>query len=258
MVDWIHQHVVQHHVNTNDVHNDPDIVGNAILRLNPLRPLFSVHAWQHIYLFLLIAVFGFTIIEYSLEFVLRGFHHIPMSSLIGSYRAVDACSSLFFIARWFVLPYYQSPSIATFLNIAPMFIVGGYYLAFFFLISHNFDGVVMFDKTTRDPKESFLYAQAASSSNVGGAVLCTINGGLNYQIEHHLFPRIQHCHYPKIAPAVRAFCLKKQIPYVHFPTIGENAAACVRHLFAMGRSLEPIPIIKTAAASASKGTSSTR
>lgn len=245
MIDWIHQHVVQHHVNTNDVHNDPDIVGNMILRLNPLRPLFSVHAWQHVYLFLLIAVFGFTIIEYSMEFVIRGFHHIPMSSLIKDYRTIDICSSIFFICRWFVLPCYQSPSIFTLLNIAPMFVVGGYYLAFFFLISHNFDGVVMFDKTSRDPNESFLHSQVVTSSNVGGALLCTINGGLNYQIEHHLFPRIQHCHYPKIAPVVRAFCQKKNIPYVHFSSVSENAAACVRHLFSMGRSLKAVPVIET-------------
>ena len=45
--------------------------------------------------------------------------------------------------------------------------------------------------------------QIATSSNVGGSLLCHLNGGLNYQIEHHLFPRVNHCHYPLIAPVVR-------------------------------------------------------
>ena len=51
--------------------------------------------------------------------------------------------------------------------------------------------------------------QVVSSSNVGGSVLCFLNGGLNYQIEHHLFPRVSHTHYPKIAPIVRSAGLEK-------------------------------------------------
>ena len=81
-----------------------------------------------------------------------------------------------------------------------------------------------------------------TSSNVGGAFLCFLNGGLNYQIEHHLFPRIQHSHYPKIAPVIRAFCQEKGIPYVHFGTINENMASCVKHLIDLGNNVDPIHI----------------
>merc|ERR1712118_53169 len=84
--------------------------------------------------------------------------------------------------------------------------------------------------------QSFLYKQASSSSNVGGEFLCFLNGGLNFQIEHHLFPRIQHTHYPMIAPVVREFCLSKGIPYVHFPTISENVQSCLEHLYILGNS----------------------
>eukprot|EP00595_Chromulina_sp_UTEXLB2642_P000203 CAMPEP_0196762386 /NCGR_PEP_ID=MMETSP1095-20130614/1811_1 /TAXON_ID=96789 ORGANISM="Chromulina nebulosa, Strain UTEXLB2642" /NCGR_SAMPLE_ID=MMETSP1095 /ASSEMBLY_ACC=CAM_ASM_000446 /LENGTH=374 /DNA_ID=CAMNT_0042113125 /DNA_START=53 /DNA_END=1174 /DNA_ORIENTATION=+ len=173
-VDWIHQHVVQHHVNTNDVHSDPDIVGNVILRLNPLKPMTRIHGLQHLYVFILIALFGFTVIEYSMENVIRGEHHIPMSQLLIGYRAFDIFTSILFIFRWFVLPYILWPCslsgvVERLINIAPMFMVGGYYLAFFFLISHNFKGVHMFDKTELDRDESFLRSQVSSSSNVGGS-----------------------------------------------------------------------------------------
>lgn len=99
----------------------------------------------------------------------------------------------------------------------------------------------MFDNSdpSKPANPSFLYKQVTSSSNVGGAWLCALNGGLNYQIEHHLFPRIQHCHYPVIAPVVRAFCESKGVPYVHFPTVGENMASCVRHLSNMGNKEAP-------------------
>jgi hypothetical protein len=61
-VDWIHQHVVQHHIHPNDVHHDPDIVGNSLLRLNPLMPSQASQTFQHLYMFVLLGLFGFTYI----------------------------------------------------------------------------------------------------------------------------------------------------------------------------------------------------
>lgn len=78
-----------------------------------------------------------------------------------------------------------------------------------------------------------------SSSNVGGSLLCFLNGGLNYQIEHHIFPRVSHHHYPKIAPVVRDFCKEKGIPYVHFDSVSANVRSCALHLWDMGNSKQP-------------------
>ena len=65
-ISWIHQHVVQHHIHTNDVHLDPDISGSQYVRLNPLKPLMKFHFVQHIYFFVLLAIYGFTVIYQSL------------------------------------------------------------------------------------------------------------------------------------------------------------------------------------------------
>ena len=47
-------------------------------------------------------------------------------------------------------------------------------------------------------------------------------GGINYQIEHHLFPNVNNSHYQRIAPIVKQFCLEKNIPYVHKSTFFET------------------------------------
>lgn len=240
-VDWIHQHVVQHHIHPNDVTNDPDIVGNAILRMNPTKPMEKIQLFQHIYIFFLLAVFGFTYIVDSLIHNLKGFHKTNYSKLITFNRIFEAGTILLFFSRWIVFPLVSKPSIYTLLNILPLFIVGGYYLSFFFVISHNFEGVHLFDeKYIKNVDQSFLRKQVTSGSNVGGSWLCFINGGLNYQIEHHLFPRIQHSHYPTIAPIVREYCKSRNIPYVHFSTIGDNVASCSRHLYSLGHKEIPI------------------
>lgn len=72
--------------------------------------------------------------------------------------------------------------------------------------------------------------QVESSSNVGGAWLAQLNGGLNYQIEHHLFPRIAHTYYPLIAPVVRDYCEKKGVKYVHFGNVVGNLRSTVSQL----------------------------
>jgi fatty acid desaturase (delta-4 desaturase) len=105
------------------------------------------------------------------------------------------------------------------------------------VISHNFEGVHIFEhEFTKNVDQSFLRKQVLTAANVGGAWLAFLNGGLNYQIEHHLFPRISHTHYPTIAPIVREYCRAHNITYVHFPTVGENVASCMRHLYQLGHN----------------------
>ena len=48
-----------------------------------------------------------------------------------------------------------------------------------------------------------------------------IFGGINYQIEHHLFPNMSNVHYPTIAPIVQDFCKENGIPYVHHDNLWE-------------------------------------
>ena len=240
-VDWIHQHVVQHHISTNDMHEDPDVAGSSIVRLNPAQAVKDHYVFQHIYVFFLIALFGMITVVTAFKSLVSGVRYTEFSKLLTTYRRVEMLSTLFFLARWVALPVYTSGSASVLLNTIPLYLVAGWYLAFFFILSHNFEGVHMFDKSKYGTNtRSFLYKQVASSSNVGYNWLCFMNGGLNYQIEHHLFPRIQHTHYPKIAPVVAAFCKSKNIPYRHFPTIGENFLSCIRHLSNMAKD-ESLP-----------------
>ena len=52
-----------------------------------------------------------------------------------------------------------------------------------------------------------------------GDLFCHLFGGINYQIEHHLFPSMCHVHYPEIAHIVKGTCKEFDIPYVHHKTL---------------------------------------
>jgi linoleoyl-CoA desaturase len=62
-------------------------------------------------------------------------------------------------------------------------------------------------------------------------------GGLNFQVEHHLFPRVSHIHYPAISQIVKETCLKYNLPYNEYPTM---TSAVVSH-FRMMRQLGKKP-----------------
>jgi fatty acid desaturase len=56
-------------------------------------------------------------------------------------------------------------------------------------------------------------------ANGGWDVVCRLFGGINYQIEHHLFPSVSHVHLPALAPIVRKVCEDFDVPYVAEPTV---------------------------------------
>jgi linoleoyl-CoA desaturase len=85
--------------------------------------------------------------------------------------------------------------------------------------------------------DEFAIHQIATTANFATSnhAVTWLVGGLNFQIEHHLFPRIAHVHYPQISRVVRQVCKERNIAYVEHRTFRKAIAAHVRHLRAMGR-----------------------
>lgn len=73
------------------------------------------------------------------------------------------------------------------------------------------------DYVTRDWGEQ----QVLTSANWGGVVGNFMTGGLNLQIEHHMFPAISFMHYPAISKIVRDECKKRDINYASYDTLPE-------------------------------------
>ena len=59
-------------------------------------------------------------------------------------------------------------------------------------------------------------------------------GGLNFQVEHHLFPRISHVHYPALNKRLKEVCAEFNITYREFPTLRSALLSHLRHLRQVG------------------------
>jgi len=113
--------------------------------------------------------------------------------------------------------------------------IGGAYLSFTFIVSHN---TLEIDQTHLPAQGDWAEQQIRQSSNWGAASwLCNfLTGGLNQQIEHHLFPCVSHRHYPALSVIVRKKCAERGIPYVDYPTFYDNCLSLFLHLKALGNS----------------------
>src|SRR6185295_5601244 len=67
-------------------------------------------------------------------------------------------------------------------------------------------------------------------------IITWLVGGLNFQIEHHLFPRISHIHYPEISRIIKQACKEYGVVYVEYPRLHQAVASHVAFLKHMGRS----------------------
>jgi len=110
-------------------------------------------------------------------------------------------------------------------------------LSVLFSLSHNFEN------SDRDPTADFrktgepvcwFKSQVETSSTYGGFIAGFLTGGLNFQVEHHLFPRMSSAWYPYIAPTVRKVCEKHGVKYAYYPWIWQNFFSTILYMHSAG------------------------
>jgi fatty acid desaturase len=110
----------------------------------------------------------------------------------------------------------------------------GLYLGSVFAPNHK--GMPILSK---DDDSDFLRRQVLTARNVrGGRLIDLLLGGLNYQIEHHLFPNMPRPSLRRAQPVIRAYCLGHGLPYVETSLIDSYRQA-LHHLDTVGRGLDP-------------------
>ena len=138
-----------------------------------------------------------------------------------------------------IVPLYKNPSWTTVGHIYLLGVAGSLTLGLLFTLSHNFENA------ERDPTSDYrktgeqicwYKAQVETSSTYGGFISGCLTGGLNFQVEHHLFPRMSSAWYPFIAPKVREICAKHNVRYVYYPWLHQNMISTFKYTHAIGNA----------------------
>jgi len=98
-----------------------------------------------------------------------------------------------------------------------------------FELSHHFEGnpKITGNKTA---KRDWYREQIEASCDYGGVLANTLSGGLSCQIVHHLFPRMDHDHYPALREIIKQVCKKHGVRYIHFPSLFDNVKSTLRYI----------------------------
>lgn len=253
---WKVQHNVLHHTYTNIHDVDEDISPRGILRMTPHGEWKFFHRFQHFYawffygLLTLVWVvfkdFG-RIIRYQKEGMVK-----KQKANIAAEWAILLSTKIAYVAYVIVLPMLllEITWWQVLTGFVTMHYVSGFILAIIFQPAHVIDGTEypMPDEEGK-MENSWAIHQLLTTTNFANnnRVLNWYVGGLNFQVEHHLFPNICHVHYRKIASIVKNTAEEFGLPYKSEPTfIGAliSHAKLLKQLGERPAVLQPQPVAR--------------
>lgn len=241
-VNWRIQHNILHHTYTNIEGLDHDLEAGILLRFSPAQKKYGFHKYQHWYAWFL---YGLLTINWvvkkdftqAVKYDRMGLLKKERLTLRQAMRQV-VFSKIFYIGITIVLPILFS-GVAWYhiiLGFLMMHFIGGLALSCIFQLAHILEECEFPEPTdARKMDNSWAIHQMLNTANFApkSKIMNWFIGGLNRQIEHHLFPYICHVHYKKLAPIVKTTAQEFGVPYYEQKTF---MSALVEH----GRMLKKL------------------
>jgi linoleoyl-CoA desaturase len=240
---WKVHHNVLHHTYTNIHGLDEDIDNKAIIRLSHEAPLKWIHRYQHMYAFLL---YGFlTMLLFFSDFIkMVKFYRLGAvkERNLGVDKEFLKLIGLKVLYLFFML---ALPLLVTallwwqvVLGFVLMHLTAGYILSIIFQMAHIVEGAHQpMPNEAGEIENAWAIHQLQTTANFArkSRILNWYIGGLNHQIEHHLFPNICHVHYRKISAIVEKTAEEFHLPYNVKPTFMNALFSHIRILKTLGR-----------------------
>jgi linoleoyl-CoA desaturase len=237
---WDKKHNSVHHSYTNITGHDDDINIGFFGRLSPHQRRLHFHRWQHFYLWVL---YGFLPLKWQLYDDFRdvllgriGGHKMarPKGWDLATFIAGKATFfslafvPLFWHTVWQVLALYLAASFVQGVVLSIVFQVAHCVPSAAFPLPRSDDGRMRAGWAIHQVETTVDFAR-------GNWLLWWFIGGLNFQIEHHLFPRVCHVHYSALAPIVEATCREFGVNYAAHDSALASIVSHFRWLRSMSR-----------------------
>lgn len=219
---WKYQHNTLHHSYTNIAGHDEDIGSVSMLRLSPHRPLYKVHKYQILYAWFF---YGLMTLSWATA---KDFFQINRYKKSGtaftgkkSYNVMFInmiLGKIFYYCVFLVVPLItiNIPWYSIVLAFIAMHFTTGFILGIVFQTAHvltNTSFPLPDEHGKLDNNWAIHQLSTTSDYSPKSRVFSWLIGGLNYQVEHHLFPNVSHVHYRKISVFVKETALKYGLPY---------------------------------------------
>jgi linoleoyl-CoA desaturase len=240
---WKQKHNVNHHTYTNVEGIDDDIDVKPLMRMHADQKKLWVHRFQHYYALLL---YGLTylswifIVDFQKYFSGKTTPSTPLPKMNMAQHFNFWVSKLVHYTIFLFIPFFMVGVLTTIIGYLVMAIVTGLVIAVTFQLAHvvqETQFVAPPEGQTLQLENNWALHQLQSTANfgTGSKALNWLLGGLNFQVEHHLFPRISHVHYPHINKILRQTCKEYGVVYHEFPSMFSALRSHLLHLKNVGR-----------------------
>ena len=223
--------VSQQSPNISGVDNDCEI-GNPFIRMHPDLPHASAQVFQHITVPLAMS-FGF------IKWFIADFFALStgkVGNINFSVTQSEWYKLLIFKSFWLlihvIVPIYYCGVVKTFLLAFLWLAIGAHYLENTFIVNHIQHGLVPSVNAHWSVKQVLATSNWCSES----IFFNWISGGLNHQIEHHLFPTVSIHLYPQISPIIKKCCQDFNLPYYNYPSFTSAWCDMICYLKALGQA----------------------
>ncbi|MFO7847521.1 MAG: acyl-CoA desaturase [Balneolaceae bacterium] len=238
---WKITHNIIHHTYTNIHGHDEDLEVAGFIRLSPHSEYKMIHRVQHV-----LAFFAYSLAMVFWVFV-KDYKNF-LKTNIGPYNSKNHP-----VSEWVIL-FATKAAFYTYMLVLPMLLldITWVQLAIGFLTLHLTAGLIVgiifqlahvveeTDHPLPDEEnmidEHWMIHEMVTTNNFArdNKALCWFVGGLNFQIEHHLFPKVCSVHYPALSPIVEKTANEFGIPYNHHDTFFKAVASHYRTLKKFG------------------------
>lgn len=237
---WSVKHNTLHHTHTNVEHSDPDLNGQPLLRLSPAQPRRALHKYQQYYAWVLYALMPLKwhLIDDFECFVRGTIHGHAFVRPKGLERWLFFGGKAVFFAGSLVVPMFFHPvaTVLAFHLLVSMTL--GITLGVFFQIAHSVEEVDFVEVPAEHPVLGYEWSRLQIRTTVDfcrdSKFLTWYLGGLNFQVVHHLYPRVHHRHYRPLSENLGALCAEHGEQYRVHPTLGAALRSHFRWLKRMG------------------------
>ncbi|MEO5892811.1 MAG: acyl-CoA desaturase [Ferruginibacter sp.] len=239
---WNQKHNIIHHTYTNIDGIDDDIEAKPYLRMCTTQKRYWMHRFQHYYvwfLYTLLHLIWIFLTDYQKYFKKR-IGSVPIKKLSVREHIGFWAAKVVYIIIFMVLPIYMVGFVSWLVGFLIATMVTGFVISVVFQLAHTVEHThfPMPVADTNKIENEWAIHQVETTANFAtkNKLISWLVGGLNFQIEHHLFPKISHIHYPEISKIIKQTCLDFGIHYVEYPKMRHAIASHASYLRRMGRA----------------------
>lgn len=239
---WNIKHNIIHHTFTNVEDHDDDILNQPLFRMSPAQTKLGIHKYQHWYwplgygLTYMAWVFFLDVRKYfNKQIASRADIKFPLSSHIGFWF-----TKLLYIFFFVYIPLHYYTLTEYLIGYLLYTFTTGIVISVIFQLAHTVEETTFIkpSENSNTLETDWASHQVMTTANFAtrNPVITWFVGGLNFQVEHHLFPRISHIHYPALSGIVEDTCRQHGLTYIVQPTFWGAVQSHLKFLERLGKA----------------------